>query len=179
MSKNKKLRLLVTAQCPHNCPMCCNKQFDLMKLPVVNRLDYDEVMITGGEPLIYPFGVRELVKGMRLLCPTSTKFYLYTSVADPYRFLNVLDMVDGVVLTPHNQQDVVALWTLNKFLLSRPVLTQNKSLRLCLFSDIREMLPPEMDLSLWKIKNIEWKEDCPVPAGEDFCRLPNLFPLQL
>lgn len=26
---NKKLRLLVTAQCPNKCPMCCNNSWDL------------------------------------------------------------------------------------------------------------------------------------------------------
>lgn len=49
---NKKLRLLVTAKCHNKCPMCCNKQFDFEKIPVVDRLDYDEISITGGEPLL-------------------------------------------------------------------------------------------------------------------------------
>lgn len=47
---NKKLRLLVTAKCHNKCPMCCNNQFDFEKIPVVDRLDYDEISITGGEP---------------------------------------------------------------------------------------------------------------------------------
>lgn len=33
--------------------MCCNNQFDFNKLPIVDRWDYDEIMITGGEPLLY------------------------------------------------------------------------------------------------------------------------------
>lgn len=45
---NKKLRLLVTAKCHNKCPMCCNNQFDIEKIPVVDRLDYDEISITGG-----------------------------------------------------------------------------------------------------------------------------------
>ena len=49
---NKKLRLLVTAKCHNKCPMCCNNQFDFEKIPVVDRLDYDEISITGGEPLL-------------------------------------------------------------------------------------------------------------------------------
>lgn len=44
---NKKLRLLVTAKCHNKCPMCCNNQFDFEKIPVVDRLDYDEISITG------------------------------------------------------------------------------------------------------------------------------------
>ena len=49
---NKKLRLLVTAKCHNKCPMFCNNQFDFEKIPVVDRLDYDEISITGGEPLL-------------------------------------------------------------------------------------------------------------------------------
>lgn len=49
---NKKLRLLVTAKCHNKCPMCCNNQFSIEKIPVVDRLDYDEISITGGEPLL-------------------------------------------------------------------------------------------------------------------------------
>ena len=49
---NKKLRLLVTAKCHNKCPMCCNNQFNFKKIPVVDRLDYDEISITGGEPLL-------------------------------------------------------------------------------------------------------------------------------
>lgn len=42
---NKKLRLLVTAKCHNKCPMCCNNQFDFEEIPVVDRLDYDEISI--------------------------------------------------------------------------------------------------------------------------------------
>lgn len=42
---NKKLKLLVTAKCHNKCPMCCNNQFDFEEIPVVDRLDYDEISI--------------------------------------------------------------------------------------------------------------------------------------
>jgi hypothetical protein len=38
---NKKLRLLVTTQCPNKCPVCCNDSWDFSKLPVVDRWDYE------------------------------------------------------------------------------------------------------------------------------------------
>lgn len=55
---NKKLRLLVTAKCHNKCPMCCNNQFDIEKIPVVDRFDYDEISITGGEPLLAECGCK-------------------------------------------------------------------------------------------------------------------------
>lgn len=176
MSKNKKLRLLVTSQCPHKCPMCCNKQFDLMKVPVLDRIDYDEIMITGGEPLLYPRSVCDLIKGLRVLRHgTQTKFYVYTSVAHPVIFQTVLDEADGIVLTPHNEGTIDLFCRLNASLLRAPEKTAGKSLRINLFHDIKEMLPQGIDLSLWQVKDMEWIKDCPVPDGEDFRRLPNLI----
>lgn len=48
--KNKKVRLLVTSDCPNNCPKCCNKLYDLNTVPIIDRWDYEEFNITGGEP---------------------------------------------------------------------------------------------------------------------------------
>ena len=50
----EKLRLLVTTKCPNKCPMCCNNSWDFSKLPVVEHFNYKEIMITGGEPLLFP-----------------------------------------------------------------------------------------------------------------------------
>ena len=42
---NKKLRLLVTAECHNNCPLCCNKQFDVLKISVVEDFSqYEEII---------------------------------------------------------------------------------------------------------------------------------------
>lgn len=173
--QNNKLRLLVTGMCPHKCPMCCNNQFNLLDVPVVDRLDYKEVMITGGEPLLFPTRVTQLVNGMRHLCGTTTKFYVYTSIAKAPVFLHVLNDVDGIVLTPHTPSDVLSFVRLNNELLANPTPAYNKSLRLCLFPDVKEQIPPFVDFSMWKVKDIVWKKDCPLPEGEDFRRLPNLF----
>lgn len=50
-----------------------------------------------------------------------------------------------------------------------------KSMRLNLFSNIKEALPKDIDLSMWHIKDIEWIKDCPVPKGEDFRRVSELW----
>ena len=57
---NKKLRLLLTTKCPNKCPMCCNNSWDFSKLPVVERWNYEQIMFTGGEPLLYPSNVDRL-----------------------------------------------------------------------------------------------------------------------
>lgn len=180
MTENRKLRLLVTTECPNKCPMCCNNSWDFDKLPVVKHLDYDEIMITGGEPLLFISKMYALINAIKNIHPVLypgkeiPKIYIYTSRCSMYVLLSVWN-ADGFVLTPHNKQDVGFFIKFNDFLLSSSQKVNGKSLRLNLFKDIREMLPEDIDLSLWKVKDIEWIKDCPVPQGEDFRRLPELW----
>ena len=82
---NNKLRLLVTTKCHNKCPKCCNKGWDFNSLPVVDRWNYEQIMITGGEPLLFPLATQAIIQSIRnihLLQGTTTKIYIYTSIAD-------------------------------------------------------------------------------------------------
>lgn len=106
---NKKLRLLVTTRCPNKCPMCCNNQFDFNKLPVVDRWNYDEIMITGGEPLLFGDELPILISSIKYLesmqGSNPSKIYVYTASCGS-NYINILPYVDGIVLTPHNKIDI-------------------------------------------------------------------------
>lgn len=177
---NKKLRLLVTTRCPNKCPMCCNNSWDFSKLPVVDRWNYDEIMITGGEPLLnsaklccLALSIDEVNKAQGL----DTKIYVYTSICDWHSLHPVLDLTDGIVLTPHSEKDIKLFIELNTLahdsIFSQTI--EGKSLRLNLFPDMKALLPKDIDLSLWKVKDMEWIENCPVPEGEDFRRIAELW----
>lgn len=171
---NNKLRLLVTKECVKHCPKCCNKAFDLDTLPVVDRWDYKEIMITGGEPLLFPLSTEAIIQSIRniqALQGTNGKIYLYTSVMDNKSFYPVLDKLDGIVYTPHSKSDVKDFLPINDVLNHHDEITKGKSLRLNLFSNIKKYIPEGTDLSHWKIKDMEWKDDCPIPEGEDFRRI--------
>lgn len=59
----RKLRLLFTKDCNRDCPGCCNKDWDLDHLPVcADFKPYDLVMITGGEPMLYPERLLKLIR---------------------------------------------------------------------------------------------------------------------
>ena len=103
---NKKLRLLVTTKCPNKCPMCCNNSWDFSSLPVVDRWNYEEIMITGGGPLIHTNKVAELIRSIR-------EVYVYTSIAAWDRVRTILAYADGIVLTPHSQSDIDKFVELN------------------------------------------------------------------
>lgn len=82
----EKLRLLVTTKCPNKCPMCCNNSWDFSKLPVVEHFNYKEIMITGGEPLLFPEKLANLAESIKtvqkLAYGNKGKLFLYTALAD-------------------------------------------------------------------------------------------------
>lgn len=173
---NKKLRLLVTQECPNHCPMCCNNSWDFSKLPVVDRWNYEEIMITGGEPLLYPTLISRLVRGIRevqRVMGIECKIYLYTSRITTL-ICGSLYEFDGVVYTPHSEKDIKEFLRVNDALLKTPP-PSNISLRFNLFDNMRSLIPEDTDLHLWKVKDMQWIKDCPVPEGEDFRRISELW----
>lgn len=175
---NKKLRLVVTAECHNKCPMCCNNRLDLSELPVVDRWDYDEIMITGGEPSLFSQETLELIESIRTLHKVSgwdSKIFVYTAIASAWQTCDIILASDGIVATPHTEADLKRFCELNAMLLRQRYVTEGKSLRLNLFPEVKKLLPHDMDLSLWKIKEMQWIKDCPVPDGEDLRRINELL----
>ncbi len=172
---NDKLRLLVTDLCFGGCEKCCNKQYDLTKLPVVGDImQYKEISITGGEPLLFEKRLNALVMGIKMLNP-NVKLYLYTALT-PY-FSDELQMLDGITYTLHSDKQFGDFAFFNMHMRKYPSLCFFKSLRLNIFKEVQL---PDYSLcsyeDLWEvIKIIEWQDKCPVPAGEDFMRLNELW----
>ena len=171
----KTLRLITTYDCPRNCVGCCNKQ-DPFKPEAVqtwdqNLLDIEMVILSGGEPLMYPFSTLTLAEFIRMEKP-DVKLILYTAKVDePDMIENCLNFFDGITITLHEQADVDDFRKLNFQLLGRRtwLLDNNKSLRLNVFKGVDFSLVND---SLWKIKdNIEWIADCPLPNGEELFKL--------
>lgn len=49
-------RVIVTYRCDRHCPGCCNTQpQDVKTIHLIEELkDYEEIVVTGGEPLLEP-----------------------------------------------------------------------------------------------------------------------------
>jgi hypothetical protein len=193
---NKRCRLLLTAKCPNNCPLCCNKQFDLLnEVPIISRWDYDEFILTGGEPLQFPNSVIATINNISVITDymgITPKFYLYTSICKPSIWNDLLTYVNGITYTVHTRENahelVQLLCTLRDLnngydsILPNLGLVNSKSIRLNLFPEAKDLIDSELALSSlsWNdvsryfvIKPMEWKENCPIPEGEDFRRLNN------
>lgn len=104
---------------------------------------------------------------------------MYTSIAAWDRVRTILAYADGIVLTPHSLMDVERFVELNNMMQDVKEtdfdFVKGKSLRLNLFADMKLLLPEHIDLSLWSVKEMEWVKDCPVPQGEDFRRIKELW----
>lgn len=195
---NKRCRLLLTAKCPNNCPLCCNKQFNLEKdIPVITRWDYDEFILTGGEPLQFPSSVIETIHNISAISDymgTIPKFYLYTSICNPIKWNNILPYLNGITYTVHTRENakelVQLLGVLKSFSNGYEAVLPNlesittKSMWLNLFPEAKDLIDTELALTsiswndvsnYFKIKPMEWQENCPVPEGEDFRRINSLW----
>ena len=158
-----KLRLLVTKDCNKSCQKCCNKQFNLDTLPVCESYKgYDEIILTGGEPMLYPEMVLKLLQTIR--DETGTPIYMYTAKVDGIESVAIYKQLDGITVTLHDQKDVLPFWY---FLLA--LNTDNKSKQVNIFKGVDAT---HLFLWNWNVKNnIDWIEDCPLPQNEVFMRV--------
>jgi hypothetical protein len=166
---NTKLRLLITEKCNRRCKGCCNEDWDLSKVPLcgLDFEQYDYIMITGGEPMLFPSKIFEVVRNIRISNPRAN-IYMYTAKVDNLvHLMPILDILDGICLTLHEQTDVGNFYILDMILRREPYLLKRLSLRLNIFKGIDVKIN-----RAWKVKdNMEWIKDCQLPEGEDFKRL--------
>ena len=53
--KPKVAHIIVTDKCGHNCPMCCNRNYDIHEIPNITKKELEDVetiCLTGGEPFM-------------------------------------------------------------------------------------------------------------------------------
>ena len=166
-----KARLLVTYKCPKNCEGCCNKGWKgPMPTIATTYKGYKEIMLTGGEPMLYPDKVTELLMRLKLENPVAT-LYMYTASYKPEDLKDVLPLLDGVCITLHNQEDIIQLKGVFNTMLMYP----HKSFRINVFDNIDTSMLDFTKLPHVRVKQMVWIKDCPLPTNEEFIRLENLW----
>ncbi len=166
---DKKLRLLLFKDCNRSCVGCCNEDWDLDDLEQESNFKwYDEILLTGGEPMLKPEIVFETV--FKIKESSDAKIYLYTAKIDNVNQLSgILNFIDGITVTLHSEEDVEYFEELDKFLWSnQSYYASRKSFRLNVFKGISIGCLSK----LWEVKrDIEWVKDCPLPENEVFKKL--------
>lgn len=161
--KVKKARLIFTTMCKRNCKGCymrnwSGKEPEFKTYEQLN--EYDEIYITGGEPMLYPL---ELINTIKIIRKNSkAKIYLYTALPSPLEYFNkVLELVDGITLTLHQVKDVDLFRSLK---LGEQVFPK-KSMRLHIFPIMK------VKAEDWVVRHKVWLKDAPLPAGEELIKL--------
>lgn len=152
---SSKIRLIVTNVCNRKCPGCCNvgwKGPQPKPMTLEDLTEYDTIIITGGEPLLYPEKVYQLMDEFDF-----QNFILYTaSICDEQSLSEIFfhPNLSGITYTIHDQKGLDEFERFNKIL--KDAIHDGDlhfSLRLNIFpSDV--VLRP-MDLSGWNVKLIE------------------------
>lgn len=99
---------MVTNKCHLNCPLCCNKQYDIEKIPVVTVEDLkntETICITGGEPIFFLSNVRELIVRIKKDYKNVKNIYVYTTGR---RFIYTSE-IDGYSVGPKTFKDWIDL----------------------------------------------------------------------
>jgi hypothetical protein len=167
----KKLRLLYTETCDRKCPDCCNKDWELDKLPSFELYDaklFSEILITGGEPMLYPIGVDHLCVQIKDRYP-KVKIYIYTARTKDWNRYHekLLKIVDGFTITIHDQQSADEFIGTEKYLREFTDGYKGLSMRLNVFKGVTMSYPEGFIVK----DNITWIKDCPLPVNETFMKL--------
>lgn len=163
--EEKKLRLLLTEQCNRDCSGCCNKDWELSKLPVcTDYTKYKMIMLTGGEPMLQP----ELVmQAIDTICrQTNAPIILYTAdLSNWNQLMRILERIDGITVTLHTPEDTVRFKSFDRRY--QPSEQIKERMRLNVFAEAGSVEAKPY----WMVKrNMQWIKNCPLPEKEIFMR---------
>ena len=174
MGATKKARVLVTMDCGRSCTYCCNTYRSIMSQMKTVKLDglaeFDEILITGGEPLLYPTRIISILKELRRKCRLTTAIYLYTADIGHVglrSLLEIIHLTDGIQYSIHEGADYKDIEDFELFQHLIAFGGFDKSFRLY----VDPMVDYKINIipSVWKRVEIKpWikEEDCKLPEGE-------------
>lgn len=166
-------RVLVTAKCNKDCSYCCNKKPGVLEsAKVVQDLkflaEYHNLCISGGEPMLYPGMVMNLIREADDL---GLDIYLYTAQYTRHMH-DMLIYLSGMTYTVHA---AAGKKEIRDFLNMQKLLETGSSVawanwKLLIDARIRDQIRQDIKEDLWNEIEIvsEWKDDCKIPENEDF-----------
>jgi hypothetical protein len=165
--QNPFARVTMTNTCNRKCRGCCNKL--ITEEPKVTKIEnitgYQKVFVTGGEPMLFPDKLLQVVKKLRN--QGNDKIYLYTAWPYPKKiFLKIVKYLDGVTLALHTHLDKLMFFDNGYDKMDFP----NKEMWLNVFST--KNLQVEGN---WVVRPKKWVKECPMPPGEDLLTIKESY----
>ena len=164
----KSARVIMTLACERHCVYCSNYYQSIMQsakeIDNIDEVsDFDEILLTGGEPMLFPEKLIKIIEQIRK--NSFAAIYLY-SAKYTAKMKEIIELVDGIHFTLHSDtspMDVVDFHTFQSLLSMYP----RKSFRLYLNHDIH--LPVTVYPYLWKRVEVKpWltESECKLPENE-------------
>jgi hypothetical protein len=137
-------RIIITVQCDRYCAMCCNRYPSIIRnakrISSLNNIrDYDEVIISGGEPLLCFDKTYNALHQLKI--QNNKLMYLYTAKSS-LQIHTLLPLLDGLTFTLHDNvtsEEVDNFHHLQNSL-SVSIGKQKPFMRLVIISGIKERL---------------------------------------
>ena len=181
--------ILISKRCTHKCPLCCNRLYDLDKLPTITGEQLREahtVCLTGGEPfLLEPWNLIHLCGYIREQYPNIQKMYIYSSGSGFMNYsydawLRLIKHIDGLNVSPKNEYEWDVLRKLHlQWHWSEYMGDERLSNRLYVFDDQwsqYELFKQNFTLTdNWQVIGRKWDAEFKTPENEHFVRLPILW----
>lgn len=114
MTKVDTMHLFITKRCTNNCPLCCNKNYDIEKVPLPTEEELSSVStvcLTGGDPFLLGEKLDEIVNDLRKR-ENIKNIYIFTSGYACLLYLKAygkLPNIDGITFSPKSKRDIKAL----------------------------------------------------------------------
>jgi hypothetical protein len=166
-------RVITTFECGRACVYCCNKYETLISKAIeihdIGQVSgYSQVLLTGGEPMLYPGKIIDYCKRLRE-CGFKGQIYMYSAKYTPQMY-EVLPYLDGIHFTLHTAswQDLNELSSLQVMMGAN----KDKSYRLYISPSITQAIT--IYPNLWKRVEVKpWipEGQCPLPEGETLFKL--------
>ena len=171
-SEYRKARVIVTTKCDRTCRYCCNSYPHILqqarKIQNISDIKgYDEIIITGGEPLLDANRTLDLIMEAREY-NTGASFYLYTAVFTTGVW-RILPWIEGLHYTIHSDasaHDIGQFENMQRTV-GRNKHTHTKSHFLTIANDVSLVVPVIPDV--WtqvRTKPFKSESECHVPKSE-------------
>ena len=108
------MHLFVTNKCTNNCPLCCNKNYDIEKVPLPTEEELSSVntvCLTGGDPFLLGEKLDKIVNALRSR-ENIKNIYVFTSGYACLLYLRKLEKlpnINGITFSPKSKKDWKAI----------------------------------------------------------------------
>jgi len=172
VTEKTTVRLIMFLDCPRSCPGCCNEYPSIKaQMRPISSLDdlepYEEVILTGGEPMARPVRTLAFLLRLRKRFPEKPVF-LYTAMLHRKALEAAIPHLAGLQYTLHADSGVTEVEDMHMLELLLTMKGNGGSYRLKLDSTMAVPVTPDADV--WSsIERKPWRTagDCVVPPHED------------